>query len=402
MLDNKRHNELLLKLSQGDITEKEKWELEKASLNDAFLADALEGYYNSSEKHDLAGLRFGENKTNHTKERKLIRKWMTIAASVLILLAVSTWTFNRLHHSENKAKLSELSEINGLLGQNEEGTITLDAATPEESTSILYADEEQYEEVSENENRSTTSASVENKDKGDLENKAKTNGQNTIKKSPIDVLSAPKKAKQKEGAQRNKMESKPIVLMDSVEDIEPLNMQLVSGVVRDIKGVPIHNAILKSEQGQEAITDSGGNFEMHVMEQELVIASAEGFTSQKLRARTNMDVQLEKAREHFSESPKLLAETMSTAELRRHYKNELEKYIRRNPISSCNNFYKNNIKIRLTVFVSEDNGIDDIVFNNKLDTSCQLSIENAIRNASRDGVFEGSKKVSFSFEMARF
>ena len=45
MSTEKTYHNLLQKLAEGTITEKERWQLERASLDDPFLADALEGYY---------------------------------------------------------------------------------------------------------------------------------------------------------------------------------------------------------------------------------------------------------------------------------------------------------------------------------------------------------------------
>ena len=47
MHQNKDYNILLKKLISGSITDAERWSLEKASLDDPFLADAIEGIYDN-------------------------------------------------------------------------------------------------------------------------------------------------------------------------------------------------------------------------------------------------------------------------------------------------------------------------------------------------------------------
>ena len=110
MLDNKRHSKLLLKLSQGKISEKERWELERASLDDAFLADALEGYYNNMDNHNVPRLTNLAENNKKAKEVNLVRKWMAIAASLFILLTISIWTFNRVDLSDDIKPISEIAE----------------------------------------------------------------------------------------------------------------------------------------------------------------------------------------------------------------------------------------------------------------------------------------------------
>ena len=47
-LNNEQIQAYLKKLHAGTLTNNERWQLEKASLDDPFLEDALEGYYNNT------------------------------------------------------------------------------------------------------------------------------------------------------------------------------------------------------------------------------------------------------------------------------------------------------------------------------------------------------------------
>jgi len=99
-IDNK-HQELLAKLISGTISDHEQWQLERASLDDPFLADALEGYrINESNKEGLSTLHkklksktsFATS-TTQPKTRILWPKRLSIAASLIVLMGASLWMF---------------------------------------------------------------------------------------------------------------------------------------------------------------------------------------------------------------------------------------------------------------------------------------------------------------------
>lgn len=89
-------NKLLSKLTSGTLTEAERWSLERASLDDPFLADAMDGYYTegSDRKTDLDNLKAKITKKETGKKRKLIPwKWMSAAACLLVLMGLSLWMY---------------------------------------------------------------------------------------------------------------------------------------------------------------------------------------------------------------------------------------------------------------------------------------------------------------------
>lgn len=96
MSKDNTYNILLQKLIDGSITKQELWQLEKASLDDPFLADALEGYYDQKAKAEhITELKSTINKSQKTKTRSLFFRLSTIAASLALLLSVSFWLLDQ-------------------------------------------------------------------------------------------------------------------------------------------------------------------------------------------------------------------------------------------------------------------------------------------------------------------
>ena len=95
MSKDNTYNPLLHKLLNGTITSEEKWELEKASLDDPFLTDAIEGYYdNEGSASHLTEIKEAiQPVKKKSKTRGLLIKRLSIAASLLALFTASFWMF---------------------------------------------------------------------------------------------------------------------------------------------------------------------------------------------------------------------------------------------------------------------------------------------------------------------
>ena len=108
MSEDNTYNILLSKLLAGTITSQEKWQLEKASLDDPFLADAIEGYYdNEGTSADIEALKQKIlPPKKETKKRTLLFKRLSVAASLLTLLAASFWMFQNADPNELTAEKS--------------------------------------------------------------------------------------------------------------------------------------------------------------------------------------------------------------------------------------------------------------------------------------------------------
>lgn len=409
MLENKRHNDLLIKLSQGTISEKEKWKLERASLDDAFLADALEGYYNNPSKHEMPVIL--KTKTQ-TIQRVLFRKWIAVAASLLVLFSISFWAINNFDNKElkitaesndlkpNKTQAPSLSE-KAIQPEHKPDVEILEI--DEGTTFVEYNQAEvTQEQTSEEEpNRFTPSAKKESSEKSKKATNKARNTRNlkskTLAENETEISASRKDDIENETELFAADQSSKEKVM-ALDQIKYIPLQQIKGRVRDMGGIPIANVLFTSLEGKELVTSNDeGLFEMQLQENESIIAKAEGFVSQQVRAKSNLDINLRKAEEPITNPPKRLAEMMSEADLKRHYSRELEKYFRKQKVFQCDETFKQLNKIKVSIDITSDNMISKISFLNEVALPCQMSIENTIRQASFDNVFDGSQEINFDF-----
>jgi len=402
--NNNRHSELLLKLAQGRISEKEKWELERASLDDAFLADALEGYYDSKAKHDLSAVPI-QSKTITSKpeiepiRRSLFKKWAGIAASLLILFSISFWAFNQFEtdstYSESIVESSKaIDKIEQL--EDEEELQNLNNVINSDN----IADDELI--ISENQNR-LEEVEITDEYQNDTPSAPKSN----IAKKSKKIAKPQNQQKEKDlGFQKRNSASKPIRKeqeTQSLEDIESIPIKLVKGTVKDPNGIPLKNVSLTSNDGIGPVfTDENGDFEMSLNQDDNTInILAEGFVPTKIQTQPKLDIKLKKAEQSLSAPPKRLAELMSPQELKEHYKNQLDKYLKKQNIR-CNESFDKWKKIKIKISIDDSNFINNIVFIDDIDLSCKLEIENIIRQTSLENLFDGSQNVNFTYTIHRF
>jgi len=140
---NKKHKELLEKLFNGVISDHEKWQLEKASLDDPFLADAIEGFYdNKFDAEVVENLKV--EKPQVAVRRIPMWKPLSIAASFLMLMSISFWFYN--NHLDSDTLMSTAAEsqksINGMTS-NDEIVADMDALENAETETILVIDDSQ-------------------------------------------------------------------------------------------------------------------------------------------------------------------------------------------------------------------------------------------------------------------
>lgn len=413
MNNNKRHTELLKRLSQDTITEKEKWELERASLDDAFLADALEGYYNNPGRHDLS--RMPISKTEPI-QRKLIRKWIGVAASLLILFSISYWAFNSTNDktpilSTESVKVEgspqfdvpsaeELEQSNELVASESEYSIL---KIDDNTTFIEFNDEEIVPEqkVKPIKESTPTKDQKENqkRNKRVVGNTSKKERSNTVINKNVSSKLESDDSFQEVPVFQN-IEENDMVMTKTVEDLDRLPLKMIKGNVRDFGGTPIANVKLTPSDGSNpVVTNYNGDFKMELLEQEdvSIIATADGFVPQKFKAKSNLDINLQKAEKSLSDAPKRLAEFMTPEELKIHYKKVLSNYMEQHNITLCSETFENWKNIKLSIAITKDNNVDKITFKDNIDQSCQMSIENIVRQAGFENIFDGSKKINFDF-----
>lgn len=136
---DKKHKDLLQKLIAGTISDHEQWQLERASLDDPFLADALEGYRMEGANEDaLTSIHKKlQSRSQPTKTRTLLWKRLSIAASLLILMSASFWMFKA-----NEADTINMSTAESAPLENTAKTERVAEAQPVEDQ-LLESEEEE-------------------------------------------------------------------------------------------------------------------------------------------------------------------------------------------------------------------------------------------------------------------
>lgn len=97
---------------QGELSPKEMHAMEKAALDDPFLADAIEGMQQAMEEHDASLVtgrlqelhnEFGARTANKSKTATVVRfRWWQMAAAAVIVIAGALWIYNLTITGANK------------------------------------------------------------------------------------------------------------------------------------------------------------------------------------------------------------------------------------------------------------------------------------------------------------
>ena len=399
MHQNKDYNILLKKLISGSITDAERWSLEKASLDDPFLADAIEGIYDN-DADDTVPMTIEVP----TKIKTIgWYKRLAFAASFVLMLGLSY-----------------------LVIQNMEPEVT-DLAMKKEVSRDQVAETVSDDEVELHE-QTPVAGSVEKTESNSIENTLKPQVENINK--PLKQNHTEQKTKESEfvtGRNQEENESMTIVAADNAEvvpmsvnkadmdalgksrhrksrkvEIETVPMiapQQIEGHVYDQEGAPISQAVVTSEHAMDtAITDANGFFSIAIAEQDQsIMAKSEGFTPIVLPAQPEVAFRLKKAQSSFSEETLLLVEMMNENELKGVYKKILDKEINR-PFSLCPNEKKDKT-IQMRLSISEIGELTSLSIVDEVPYECQSSIESKIRLMAIEGQFKGKKAVSFYYKL---
>lgn len=378
-----RHSELLQKLFNGNISDKERWELERASLDDAFLSDALEGYYNNSEQHETKFI--NDFKGTPSKERRLFKtyKWVSVAASFLIMLSLSYWSFHKLNKGKELDQVTEVREV-GRESKVESLESEIDLQLNDNS-------------ASDNENEQLISFKEEPSKLHETHKKTKA----IKEEATLDVEDAPMASPI--NIKKEKRVASPVTQSRGmmVEEVAPLRKRTITGVVKDALGEPITAASIQSQRGSGPVyTDSSGSFQISLQQDDdFVIAEAIGFSSQKLKAKPNLNIKLEATRDKLSESPKLLAEMMDDNQLKTYYTKKMESHFKQSPVPFCNEELKKLKKIKINISILKSNRVNNISFYQSINEACKAAIESEIHKLSLNSFFDGSKVVQFDFSL---
>jgi len=404
MHQNKDYNILLKKIISGSITDAERWSLEKASLDDPFLADAIEGIYDNDADDNVP---MSIEVPAKVKTIGLYKR-LAFAASFVLLLGLS---YVVIQNVESEVK---------------------DVAIKKEALQNQVAEAVSDDEV-ELQEQTRAASSVEKAQSNSIENTAKPQIENInkpLKQNLTELKSREQKSKESEFvSERNQEdnESMAIVAADNAEvvpmsdnkanmdalgksrqrksrkvEIETVPMiapQQIEGHVYDQEGAPINQAVVTSKHAMDtAITDANGFFSIAIAEQDQsIMAKSEGFTPVVLPAQPEVAFRLKKAQSSFSEETLLLVEMMNENELKGAYKKILDKDINR-PFSLCPNEKKDKT-IQMRLSISETGELTSFSIVEEVSYECQSAIESKIRLMAIEGQFKGKKAVSFYYKL---
>lgn len=397
MHPNKDYNILLKKLISGTITDAERWSLEKASLDDPFLADAIEGIYDNN-----ADVAVPMTIEVATKVKTIYwYKRMAFAASFGLLLGLSYVVIQNIEtEGTNLAINKEVSQHQVAesvaeveLQEQAQATESVEKA---ESNSLPNTMKNKVENINKSLRQNHTAPKPKaietvansNKDENEIMAIVATDmAEDVPVADEVTNMNAPAKSPQRES---RKVE---------IETVPMITPQQIEGHVYDQEGAPISQAVVTFEHAMDtAITDANGFFSIAIAEQDMTImAKSQGFTPVVLPAQPEVAFRLKKAQSSFSEEALLLAEMMNENELKREYKKILDKEINR-PFSICPNEKKDKT-IQMRLFISETGELTSLSIVDEISFECRSSIESKIRLMAAEGRFKGKKGVSFYYKL---
>jgi len=430
MDQNKKHKKLLEKLHNGTITESDLWSLERDSLDDPFLADAIEGYYNNDVKNKDRR-KFAITKGT-TKVKKL--SWyrpMAVAASLVILIGF-TFLMNRDNNMALQTQdviAAEQSESSGAYNEVREAEDVLIQKKDE----IIIAENESISSEGKNQNRESKKFIRLEKKQSSTQPQDKPT---SIKNFLPEVTEEVSRAK----PMPNKVPTEPMMASDMAEDLysnksksknwtssemdineggddlvvrgnnERINAMdsiplqqsgIIKGRVLDEQGAPIIAAELQTvSSDSKAITDSSGAFVIAVSDMnKSITAKSLGYAPSTMSIEPELSFELKKAEQNFSEPPLLLVETMDDDERKREYARVLDNYIT-TPILICQRTNNDISKVRMRIEISDTGYLINLDYvTDGLSLDCQTEIENLIRQASLDNIFKGRKSTTFLYTL---
>lgn len=460
---DKKNKELLQKLIAGTISDKEQWQLERASLDDPFLADALEGYHlHETSEEDLALIKKKLSaKSNSTipKTRTLLWKRLSIAASLLVLLSASFWMFQTSSSSDlkttaesnkkvqlqapaptdptyqnekEKTESSELRVKELITDQNKTTQENEIDILPEAKSKVVTPVQEKIIEIKEVPQSTPPAAAIETIEEripaGDnifsdeeqlaeeviIENRkaeaeAKEDFVVTAEGKPIENATS-KAKKQTESKWKKKKQafddSDPLANAGPLEAIP----SIAKGVVLNKEGNPMPGVeILDIDKNKLGETDAAGNFFLPDMNG-YVITSFAGYDSMTVAITPNLSIQLQESSKSLTQPLKRLVDMMDTGELRSYYVNELNVLFSKHwPICTRNNNFEisqqnglgQQLKNNTTIhIVISDNGkIYDTTFYDELEESCASKILDLIKSAEAAELFVAGRPTNFTYRI---
>ncbi len=374
-----KYQRLLQKLIDGSISSEERRELEIASLDDPFLADALEGYYDNTVNRDSL-----EDIIPYVIQKKSInlKRVLLVAASFIFLMSISFWIMKDYLGNPNQTN-EMFVEAEGVPQdplEEEELMVSLEAEEKKPATITLRP--ERKESVS--------------KAAGDRSNKSKTVArpevvfeQNVVEQVELD--------KEDEANVVVMNRKKAVDMINAVENLQPIRINQVIGQVSTMDGAPMKGVdVIAQTSRSRATTNFEGNFVLDLKHDDnLIIASFSGYDSQAMPVQTDMSFNLRKAKAAMSQASKSLQEMMSNGELIQDYDKLIKNHFRNKSLQcSLSEVGKESI-VKLHIYISGEGGIENVLFLSETNEDCRAETKWLLQNLANEGSFGGKRKLNF-------
>lgn len=418
MIQNRKHIEWFNKLLKGTISKQEQWQLEKASLDDPFLADALESFYDGLyQMSDVPTL------TNQEKEeRKVISiwKWVSIAASFLVIGGLSMWLLNSHVGESQLSAVSSKSLSERVVPETE----NMASSTPDAESAIQ---DRAFDQVNKEEEQSKAPTMTSKKSAGnepkELFDKTKEFNQEALAFEDQEIASTPSPtiieesmdaeiaedlpaktppvSKSSEGdlSSRKKMAAK------SYQDAVAFDLssgssvdQVINGKVLTIDGLPLANAQVVSLYNKDSVlTDDQGVFAINVNStNDELKAFYTGYIQEKLVAQPDVNFRLKPIQETLSEEVKPYVELMDENDLKELYKKKINQELIKE-MRICDGNDSAFFKFKAYITVNEQGLVESLDYVSNLSVQCQNEIMMQLERLALLGIFDGKRRVQFLY-----
>jgi len=448
------HNRLLQKLIDGHISQKERHQLQKASLDDPFLAEALEGYaLNDFDAQKINTLK-ESLKAKRTRKTRIWPWAITgIAATLVLLLAFSQLfllpkdeaAIDLMAETIQDKKTTSVETVEQQM-DHDEGIIVEESnpVTLEKTTK-----EAKDLSIKKNQNKAIDPSPSPAAQMDDLAIEAKAK---TFKKQNVPAIEPASKALVESKApakDKMLMEDEAAVVENNIsikeskeESTDPLtdsdwNQRVgnsavleesvvvskskkrtkaqipvvknlpptkVVGLISDMEGKPLKGVnIFDTKQNLLTFTDETGQFEVDNPSGYLISAIS-GYDTMTISVRPALSIQMQKSAVNFAEPHKRLVDLMDDTELAQKYTNDLNEHFSRYwPI--CETDFRNGqverVRNNLTVNVVLNNygRITDLDFFEDVDSECSSKIQEIFMAAQMNNLFAEGRAMQFRYRI---
>jgi carboxypeptidase-like protein len=298
---------------QGKMNAAEMHAVEKAALQDPFLADAIEGFtevdFTTANQHlnEINASLFSEKQKSKVVAINNRMRWLNIAAVIIVLAGIGV-VVSYFFQSSNKQL--QIAQVKNEPAKNEalKDSATIDnvaSSSKEPDTTLLIAENKP---VKKPESVALRKEAFRKDIKADKIAEESRDEDVSVAAAPV-LLNRSNQTSVVDTMHSNLMASEPKaniseVLQGKVSGVSILP-KTVSGKVIDEHDKPITSATIKSADGKTAVvTDMNGNFSIHKSDTVLnVVASTVGYDSKNVRLKSgyNQPIVLEASNDNLNE-----------------------------------------------------------------------------------------------------